>query len=53
MQCHFEWDPVKAVKNVNKHSVSFRQASEVFCDAMALTIFDESNSNPDEERWIT
>ena len=53
MQCHFEWDPVKAVKNINKHSVAFRQASEVFSDAMALTIFDESNSNPEEERWIT
>lgn len=53
MQCHFEWDPVKAVKNVNKHGVSFRQASEVFNDAMALTVFDESNSSHDEERWIT
>ncbi len=33
--------------------MSFRKASEVFRDAMGLTIFDESNSNPDEEYWIT
>lgn len=53
MQYNFEWDPVKAQTNANKHGVTFEQATAVFNDPMALTIFDEENSNDDEDRWIT
>lgn len=53
MQYNFEWDPVKAQSNANKHGVTFEQATAVFNDPMALTIFDEDNSNDGEDRWIT
>jgi uncharacterized DUF497 family protein len=29
----FEWDPVKAEKNVKDHGVTFEQAATVFLDA--------------------
>lgn len=53
MQYNFEWDPVKAQTNAIKHGVTFEQATAVFNDPMALTIFDEDNSSDDEDRWIT
>lgn len=53
MHYNFEWDPVKAQSNANKHGVTFEQATAVFNDPMALTIFDDDNSNDDEDRWIT
>ena len=52
MQYHFEWDPIKAAANIKKHGVSFEQATEVFKDPVALTIYDQGNSD-DEERWVT
>ncbi len=53
MQYNFEWDPVKAQANASKHGVTFEQAAGVFKDPMALTVFDEDNSNNEEDRWIT
>ncbi len=53
MQFNFEWDPIKARRNADKHGVTFEQASEVFEDPMALTLFDEESSSSDEDRWIT
>lgn len=53
MQYNFEWDPVKARNNADKHGVAFEQATEVFKDSVALTIYDEENSSDDEDRWIT
>ena len=52
MQYRFQWNPIKAQKNLEKHGVSFREAESVFSDPMALTIFDEEHSLV-EERWIT
>ncbi|SDW63203.1 BrnT family toxin [Nitrosomonas communis] len=52
MQYNFEWDPHKAKANIVKHSVNFQQATEVFWDALQLTIFDEEHSDT-EDRWIT
>lgn len=52
MHYNFEWDPVKAHNNADKHGVTFEQATEVFKDPVALTIYDEDNSS-DEDRWIT
>ena len=48
----FDWDPKKAWSNLKKHRVSFRLATSVFRDPLALTIFDEDHST-DEERWVS
>ena len=48
----FEWDSVKALANTRKHGVSFEQATTVFLDALALTVFDDAHS-ASEERWFT
>ncbi len=47
----FEWDPNKAVSNVQKHGVSFEEASTVFADNYARVIADPDHSD-DEERFI-
>ena len=48
----FEWNPAKASANVRKHRVSFLEAATVFCDPLAITIFDPEHSH-DEDRYIT
>lgn len=48
----FEWDPVKAQTNFNKHGLDFQRAATVFMDPLALTIPDEDHSET-EARWIT
>jgi uncharacterized DUF497 family protein len=48
----FQWDPAKALSNARKHGVTFEQAATVFLDALALTVYDEANSQ-NEERWFT
>ena len=48
----FEWDIGKAASNLRKHKVSFEQASTVFKDSLALTVYDEAHSLT-EERWFT
>ena len=52
MELHFEWDQAKADTNLRKHGVSFVEASEVFNDQLAITLFDSQHSDQ-EERWIT
>jgi uncharacterized DUF497 family protein len=49
---HFDWDANKARSNQHKHEVSFRLATTVFKDPLALTIYDGGHSE-DEERWVT
>ena len=53
MQYNFEWNPAKARRNVDKHGVTFEQATGVFKDPMAVTVYDEEESSEDEDRWIT
>lgn len=48
----FEWDAHKAASNLKKHGVTFEQATSVFLDALALTVFDATHSQY-EERWFT
>jgi len=48
----FRWDPAKARSNAQRHNVTFEQVATVFLDALALTVYDESNSQY-EERWFT
>ena len=51
-QYNFEWDPTKAKINNKKHGVSFEEATTVFRDPNAVTIYDEDHIGL-EERWIT
>lgn len=53
MQYNFEWDPRKAHTNIRKHGVTFEEATKVFDDPMAITIFDGEDSSDDEDRWVT
>ena len=51
MQYNFEWDLKKAKSNLIKHNVSFEQATTVFRDPRAITIYDNNHSE-DEDRWL-
>jgi uncharacterized DUF497 family protein len=44
----FEWDPVKAARNLRKHGVAFDDVVPVFDDDNAI---DELDADPDEERF--
>lgn len=48
---HFEWDETKAHTNTAKHAITFRLATTVFRDPLALTIFDGEHDE-NEERWV-
>ena len=52
MTLQFEWDPNKAVRNTEKHRVSFEEAATVFDDPLFITVIDEEHS-VEEERYIT
>ena len=47
----FEWDDEKAESNLEKHGVSFDEASTVFYDPHALVIDDDEHSY-EENRFI-
>jgi uncharacterized protein len=47
----FEWDLKKAKTNLEKHGVSFEEASTTFNDPLSLTIDDHLHSS-DEEKLI-
>jgi len=47
----FDWDDEKNIANINKHGVSFREASTVFKDANAIVLYDYAHSQ-DEERFV-
>jgi uncharacterized DUF497 family protein len=48
----YEWDPKKADENLNRHRISFDEATSVFADPFALT-FDDPDHSMDERRYIT
>ena len=52
MKYIFEWDFNKAKININKHKISFEDATTVFKDKNMISIFDEKHSEY-EDRWIT
>lgn len=47
----FIWDPAKARKNIDKHSISFETAQTVFDDPLHLSVLDAKKHY--EERWVT
>lgn len=48
---NFEWDTDKEKLNIKKHGVTFEQASYVFSDQFALSMYDNEHSNV-EDRWV-
>jgi uncharacterized protein len=52
MSLEFEWNAKKARENIKKHGVSFEEASTVFGDLLALTIYDPLHSE-EEDRFVT
>jgi uncharacterized DUF497 family protein len=49
---NFIWDSKKAASNIEKHGVSFGEASTVFLDLLSITGADPDHSE-DEQRWLT
>jgi uncharacterized protein len=47
----FEWNPDKATINLEKHNVSFPEASTVFEDVLSVT-FPDPNHSIGEERYV-
>jgi uncharacterized DUF497 family protein len=48
----FDWDPNKAARNLQRHSVAFEEAATVFDDVLGWTFFDPDHSR-DEDRFLT
>ena len=48
----FEWDAVKSLKNVEKHGISFEEASSVFYDEFAVQFYDDRHSELEEDRFL-
>ena len=47
----FEWDNNKAQANIEKHGITFNEASTVFSDENAI-LFDDPGHSMDEERFM-
>ncbi|MCM1040224.1 MAG: BrnT family toxin [Ruminococcus sp.] len=47
----FEWDNTKAQLNIEKHGISFSEASTVFADENAI-LFDDPEHSINEERFM-
>jgi uncharacterized DUF497 family protein len=48
MALSFEWDANKARSNLDKHGISFEEASTIFEDQRSLTILDLLHSLVEE-----
>jgi uncharacterized DUF497 family protein len=48
----FEWNDKKALKNIEKHGVSFEEASSVFYDDFAVQFYDKEHSQLKEDRFL-
>ena len=51
MGLEFEWDPVNAKINFEKHGVRFEEAMAVFDDECSITCYDFTHSE-DEDRFL-
>lgn len=52
MGLSFEWDADKALANERKHGVTFEEASTIFADTLASTIYDPDHSDV-EDRYLS
>ena len=50
MHMDIEWDPAKGAANLEKHGVTFEEASTVLLDPMALA--QEDALSVEESRWV-
>lgn len=50
-EIRFDWDPVKAQINIEKHGVSFEEAASVFYNEDAVLLDDPDHSET-EERFL-
>ena len=50
-EIRFEWDDIKATANIEKHKISFEEASTVFYDENAI-LFDDPDHSNEEDRFI-
>ncbi|MHC5720411.1 MAG: BrnT family toxin, partial [Nostoc sp.] len=48
---NYEWNPKKAALNLEKHDVSFQEASTVFNDPLSVT-FPDPNHSIRENRYV-
>jgi uncharacterized DUF497 family protein len=48
MSFRFEYDPVKAARNLLKHRISFAEAETVFTDPLAREVPDPEHSSREE-----
>lgn len=48
MSLAVEWDPAKAESNLQKHGVSFEEASTVLKDPLSITVSDPDHSAAEE-----
>jgi hypothetical protein len=48
----FEWDPIKAETNFEKHQVSFKEAASIFGDPLSYT-FDDPDNSDEECRFLS
>jgi len=48
----FEWDSNKAARNLQKHGVSFQEATTIFGDVLSAT-FPDPDHSVGESRYIT
>ena len=53
MNSEFEWDPIKAASNLQKHAVSFTEAATVFFDPLSITVPDPMHSLSEDRFVIT
>ncbi|CAK0780455.1 conserved hypothetical protein [Gammaproteobacteria bacterium] len=47
----FEWDRNKEKANIQKHGITFEEASYVFADPFALNRYNDEHSS-EEDRWV-
>ena len=52
MKTIFEWDRIKACINLEKHKISFEEASTIFVDPCLITFVNDFHSEK-EDRFIS
>ena len=48
----FDWDPIKALSNLQKHGVAFKEAATVFLDEEAVYFDDIRHSRHEDRFWV-
>ena len=49
MDYNFEWEPVKAGNNRQKHKISFELATTVFQDSLMVSVFDTEHGETEDD----